>query len=68
MPAVEGIKDFSKLLADIPRGSWVALSRDEERVICYDAQLSEALKRADELGETDPVVIRVPDAANALFL
>jgi hypothetical protein len=55
-------KDVSKLLAGVPRGPWVALSKDEEQVIAYAAELQEALEKASEAGETDPVVIRVPEA------
>jgi hypothetical protein len=55
-----GAKDISKLLEDIPRGAWVALSNDEERVVAYAAELQEALDKAREAGESDPVVTRVP--------
>jgi len=65
MPAV---KDFSKILAGMPRGSWVAISHDEERVVSYDAKLEEALRKAKETGETDPIVMRVPDSPSPLFL
>jgi hypothetical protein len=66
MPAV---KDFSKILADIPKGFWVALSHDDEdRVVSFDAKLEEAIRKAKEAGEDDPVVIRVPDTPSALFL
>jgi hypothetical protein len=67
MPAVQD-RDFSKLLAGIPRGSWVALSHDQDRVISYDIRLEEAIKKAKNSGESDPVVIRVPDTSSALFL
>ena len=65
MPAVE---DFSKTLAGIPRGSWVAISHDEERVVSYDPQLEEAIRKAREAGENDPIVNRVPDSPSTLFL
>jgi hypothetical protein len=63
------VKDVSKLLADIPRGAWVALSRDEERVIAYAAELQEVLRKTKEAGENDPIVTRVPEVDGAtLFL
>jgi hypothetical protein len=63
------VKDVSKLLADIPRGAWVALSKDEERVIAYAAELQEVLRKAKEAGENDPIVTRVPEAdGTTLFL
>jgi hypothetical protein len=55
-------KDISKLLTGIPKGAWVALSKDEERVVAYGAELQEALDKAKKAGETEPVVIRVPEA------
>ncbi len=63
------VKDVSKLLADVPKGAWVALSKNEDKVIAYAAELQEVLRRAKELGENDPVVLRVPEAnASALLL
>jgi Glu-tRNA(Gln) amidotransferase subunit E-like FAD-binding protein len=63
------VKDVSKLLADVPRGAWVALSKDEERVIAYAAELQEVLRKAKEAGENDPIVTRVPEAdGTTLFL
>jgi hypothetical protein len=56
------VKDVSKLLADVPKGAWVALSRDEEHVIAYAAELMEVLAKAKEAGETDPIVVRVPES------
>jgi hypothetical protein len=64
-----GAKDISKLLEDIPKGAWVALSNDEERVVAYAAELQDALDKARDAGETDPVVTRVPQhGAYALIL
>ncbi len=63
------VKDVSKLLADVPRGAWVALSKDEERVIAYAAELQEVLQKAKEAGENDPIVTRVPEVdGTTLFL
>lgn len=56
------VKDVSKLLFGLPKGAWVALSKDEERVVAYAAELQEALQKAKQSGEADPVVIRVPEA------
>ena len=65
MPA---IKDLSKLLAGVPKGSWVAISKDETRVLAYSASLDQALEKAKAAGEPDPIVIRVPETEAALFL
>ena len=65
MPAV---KELSELLKGIPKGSWVALSRNEESVIAYAATLEQVLQKAKETGEDRPVVIRVPEKDSAVFL
>jgi len=61
-------KDVSKLLADIPKGAWVALSKDQERVIAYAAELQEVLRMASEAGERDPIITRVPEAETATLI
>jgi uncharacterized protein DUF5678 len=61
-------KDVSKLLADIPKGAWVALSRDEERVIAYAAELQEVLRKAKEAGESDPIITRVAETETGTLL
>jgi hypothetical protein len=63
-----GVKDISKLLAGIPRGAWVALSRDEERVLAYAAELQDALQQAKDAGESDPIVTRVPESDSSILL
>jgi hypothetical protein len=62
------VKDVSKLLIGVPKGAWVALSQDEERVIAYAAELQEVLQKAKEEGESDPVIIRVPEANSSTLL
>ncbi len=62
------VKDVSKLLADVPKGAWVALSKDEDRVIAYAAELQEVLQKAKEAGENDPIVTRVPEADGTALL
>jgi hypothetical protein len=54
-------KDVSKLLVNVPKGAWVALSKDEERLVAYAAELPDAIRKAKEAGEPDPVIIRVPE-------
>ena len=55
-------KDVSKLLVGIPKGAWVALSRDEEHVIAYAAELMDVLKESREAGEKDPIILRIPES------
>jgi hypothetical protein len=47
---------------DIPRGSWVALSKDEEHVIAYGAELMDVLEKSREAGERDPIILRIPES------
>lgn len=62
------VKDVSNLLAGVPKGAWVALSKDEERVVAYAAELQEAIQKAKAAGEDDPVVVRVPEDGCNLLL
>jgi hypothetical protein len=61
-------KDISKLLADVPKGAWVALSKDEERLIAYAAELQDVIQKAKDAGESDPIVTRVPEADGTTLL
>ena len=62
------VKDVSRLLANIPKGAWVALSKDEERVIAYAAELQDVLHKAKDAGEPDPIITRVPEADSSSLL
>jgi hypothetical protein len=62
------VKDVSKLLVDIPKGAWVALSKDEEHVIAYAAELVDVLKKANEAGEKDPIIIRIPESDSSTLI
>jgi hypothetical protein len=49
-------KDTSKLLVGIPKGAWVALSSDQERVVAYAPELQDALQKSKAAGEDHPQV------------
>jgi uncharacterized protein DUF5678 len=57
-----------ELLRDIAPGTWVALSRDQERVTGTGATIEEAIKAAKENGEEIPFIIRVPSENAALIV
>jgi len=59
--------DFTTILKDAPVGDWIALSNGEERIVATGKTLAEAIERARELGESDPVVMKVPPE-NTLIL
>jgi hypothetical protein len=63
-----GVKDISKLLVGIPKGAWVALSKDENRVVAYAAELPEAIQKAKDAGENHPVVVRVPESDDTTLI
>lgn len=62
------IYDFGELLKDIPPGAWVAISHDEKRVVAYAAEMRDAIKAANDKGERDPVILRVPLSQGAFLL
>ena len=62
------VKDVSKLLEGVPKGAWVALSRDEDKIVAYAAELQEVIQKAKEAGENDPIVLRVPESDNVTLL
>lgn len=65
---MQAVKDISKLLADVPKSAWVALSKDQDRVIAYAAELEEVLRKAKEAGESDPIITRVPEVETATLI
>jgi hypothetical protein len=62
---VAKVRDMAKIFEGIPSGSWVMLSRDEERVLAHSPDFDAALRIAGEKGEDDPVITRVPLSQNA---
>ncbi len=65
MPAV---KNMSELLAGVPKGAWAALSRDESRVVAFSVDIDEAIKKAKEAGESEPIVVWVPEKDSSWVL
>ncbi len=49
-----------KALRDAAPGSWVAFSRDESQVVGHGKTYDEAVAAAEQSGESDPVITRVP--------
>jgi hypothetical protein len=62
------VYDFGKLLEGIPAGAWVAISSDEKRVVAYAAEMRDAVQKANEAGEQNPIVLRVPLSPCAFLL
>ena len=53
-------KSDAELLKGIPARTWVALSADESRVVGTGASYGEAVDRAQEQGENDPILLMAP--------
>ena len=61
-------EDRVKALQAAPPGGWVAFSADEKRVVAYGESYDEVVAKADEDGESDPVVMKVPPSWSTLVL
>jgi hypothetical protein len=59
---------ISELIKDIPEGSWVALSDDQERVVAYAEHVHDAIELAKQRGEDDPILMRVPLESNQSWI
>jgi hypothetical protein len=60
-------KDLTQLLTGIPKGAWVALSQEQDRVVAFDADIEEAMKKAKASGEKNPIILRVPETESVLL-
>jgi hypothetical protein len=59
------VRDFGRLFEGVPRGAWVAIAQDESRVVAYAAEMKEAIRKAQELGEHSSIIARVPQSPAA---
>ncbi len=57
-----------ELLKGIAPGTWVAISKDQERVAGTGATIEEAIEAAKKNGEQTPFIIRVPTDNSALIV
>ena len=60
--------DYSALLKGLPPGAWVAISEEKNEVIAYAADLQTVIEKAEQAGELDPLITRVPEQSSVLFL
>ena len=63
MPATLPAIDFTALLKGVPKGAWVAISAEHDRVVTFGADMRTVLETARKMGEKDPVITRVPEAS-----
>jgi hypothetical protein len=52
--------DISNVLEKAPRDCWLALNKDETKVVGRGENIKEAVEAARENGEDDPVLVWAP--------
>jgi len=60
--------NLTELLKGVPRGAWVALSSDGDKLLGYGSDMRSVLEEAKKSGDKDPIITRVPECAGALVL
>jgi hypothetical protein len=50
----------AEALREAPPNTWVALSDDESRVIAIGATYEEVVKKSEEVGVKEPILIKTP--------
>lgn len=55
-------------LLNAPLNGWVAFSENEERLVAYGMTYDEVVGKSEELGVSDPVVVKIPEAWTDLVL
>ena len=58
--------NFAELLKNIPPGAWVAVWNDQ--VLAYGADMQQVLAEARAKGIENPLIVKVPERLEALFL
>jgi hypothetical protein len=65
---VETMPSLAELLEDVPRGSWVALSRDERHILANGPDLEDVIAAAKQRGEDEAVYYFNADETEGQFL
>jgi hypothetical protein len=58
--------DLATILKGLPAGAWVAVG--DNKVIAYGADMQTVLATARQAGEKNPLILKVPDRQEVLFL
>jgi hypothetical protein len=61
-------EDRTKAFGAAPPDGWVAFFADEQRVVAYGNSYDEVVAKAEENGEPDPVITKVPPSWSILGL
>ena len=62
------VADLPELLKGIPPGAWVAISESQGKALAYGVDPQSVLREAQQMGEPQPLMVRVPDRNMAMFL
>jgi hypothetical protein len=57
-----------RILREAKLNSWVAFSEDESKVVAYGDSYSEVVRAAESVGETEPVVVKIPETWASMVL
>ena len=49
------------ILLTAPLDRWIALSEDESRIVAVGSTFEEAVREAERLGVTDPIIVKTPE-------
>jgi hypothetical protein len=60
------VRDLSALLKDSPPGAWVAVSKDEKKIVGTAVSMQAAALQAQLNGEQNPTLIRMPQEGEGL--
>jgi hypothetical protein len=53
-------------LKSAPLDSWIALSEDETRIVAVGSSYDEAVKKSENAGVFDPVLVKTPKAWHSI--
>ena len=62
------VTDLPELLKGIPPGAWVAISETQNRALAFGLDAQTVHDKAQQMGEDQPLMVRVPDQTLAMFL
>ena len=60
--------DVDGLTTGVPQGSWVALSKEGTQRVAVGPSVEDVIRQSEAKGEPQPLIVRVPETAGALFL
>ena len=55
-------------LRNAPLNGWAAFSEDEERLVAYGETYDEVVKKSEENGVSEPVVVKIPSTWRDMVL